>query len=105
MRIGTAAVSALKITVIPVLSINLKGTSDNTEVYPNPTNEAITIHFDPSLRGEKRVELSDNQGNMLIKKTVSEATLHLGLKDFPAGTYLLKIQQADNVVTKKVVKL
>ncbi len=102
--LGTVSTTALKITVIPVLSINPTTTADLATVYPNPTQESVTILFSSFQSDEKTIELVDNQGKMLIQKTVTAPTAHLSLKDFPAGTYLLRIQHADEVITKKVIK-
>ena len=101
---GTVSSTALKITVIPVLSVGSSALNGQVAVYPNPTDETLTIDFDGAKRGEKTVELLDVQGRSLQRRSMSSTSLQMSLKDLPAGTYYLKIRQGEGVVTKKIIK-
>jgi len=101
---GTVSNAALKITVSPVLSVGAGSILDNTAVYPNPTNESVTVRFDKSTKGEKSIELIDNQGIVLAKKAVAGIDFQLSLSEFPAGTYFLRLRQGTGSIIKKIVK-
>lgn len=95
-----------------ISSINKKGeiqTTDNsyfivadTYVYPNPTNGMITLKYD--VQTNYRITITDSRGQILMLRIVSEPITQLDLNKFPAGMYLLTIEDDLQKITKKIIK-
>ncbi len=87
-------------------SINVTGTlsnidfeSENTTVYPNPTNGVVTIQFNEEIESVKVIGLLGN-----VLKTYTN-TNSIDLSDLNSGSYIVSIvSTSGNVVTKKIVK-
>ena len=85
------------IIVDTILSIKQKTNFIN--IYPNPTNENITISID-NFNGNIQTEVYDLIGNRL--QTTNETTI--SLQDYARGIYLLKVAYGDRVEEIKVIK-
>ena len=81
----------------PSLSINESKRKIN--IYPNPTNENITILVN-NFNGNIQTELFDLIGNKL--QTTNETTI--SLRDYSKGIYILKVAYGDRVQEVKVIK-
>lgn len=78
---------------------NIDFTSENTSVYPNPTNGIVTIEFNEEIESVKVFGLL---GNVLKSYTNTNT---IDLSDLNSGNYIVSIVSANgNVVTKKIVK-
>ena len=73
--------------------------SNNINVFPNPTNENITISIE-NFNGNVQTEVYDLIGNRL--QTTNETTI--SLRDYARGIYLLKVAYGDTVEEVKVIK-
>ena len=81
----------------PSLSINESKRIIN--IYPNPTNENITISVN-NFNGNVQTEVYDLIGNRL--QTTNETTI--SLRDYSKGIYILKVAYGDRVEEVKVIK-
>jgi hypothetical protein len=68
-------------------------------IYPNPTNENITILVN-NQNGNINTEVYDLIGNRL--EITNETTL--SLRDYSKGIYILKVAYGDRVKKVKVIK-
>ena len=68
-------------------------------IYPNPTNENITITIE-NYNGKIRTEVYDLIGNKLL--ITNETTI--SLQDYARGIYLLKVAYGDKLQEVKVIK-
>jgi hypothetical protein len=73
--------------------------SNNINVFPNPTNENITISVN-NFNGNIKTEVYDLIGNRL--QTTNETTI--SLRDYARGIYLLKVAYGNRVEEVKVIK-
>ena len=73
--------------------------SNNINVFPNPTNEKITISVS-NYNGNIKTEVYDLIGHRL--QTTNETTI--SLQDYARGIYLLKVAYGDRVEEVKVIK-
>jgi plastocyanin len=85
------------IIVDTILSIKQKTNFIN--IYPNPTNENITISID-NFNGNIQTEVYDLIGNKLLN--TNETTI--SLKDYARGIYLLKVAYGNKLQEVKVIK-
>ncbi|WP_168797451.1 PQQ-dependent sugar dehydrogenase [Neolewinella litorea] len=61
-------------------------------IYPNPARERVTVEFPHAVLGTVIIRLVNGSGQTIRKwseQRVSGGRLELGVKDLPAGTYLL----------------
>ena len=73
--------------------------SNNINVFPNPTNEDITIIIN-NFNGNFQTEVFDLIGNSL--QTTEKTTI--SLRDCARGIYLLKVSYGDRTEEVKVIK-
>ena len=74
-------------------------------VYPNPSDNKFTIHFNNTISKLTKVEVF----NLLNQKVYSDEISNvddyeLFLNNLPSGTYLLKVSNGIDSVTKKIIK-
>ncbi len=81
------------------LSLNSFQKQFNYEIYPNPTNDFVTIKIPKSSELEK-IELYSLLGEFIDEYTKNT----ISLQSLPSGCYLLKIHATGGITTKKVVK-
>jgi len=72
------------------------------EVFPNPTRDELTIRH---TKETKRIILVDCFGQNLMEIIPTSSETILDLSNFPAGCYFLQSEQADQKITKRIVKL
>ena len=80
-------------------SLSIIEVYNNINVFPNPTNENITISVS-NYNGNIKTEVFDLIGNRL--QTTNETTI--SLQDYARGIYLLKVAYGDRVEEVKVIK-
>ena len=71
----------------------------NLSVYPNPTNEDITIII-KNFNGNVQTEVFDLIGNSL--QLTNKTTI--SLRDYARGIYVLNVAYGDKVEKVKVIK-
>jgi hypothetical protein len=77
------------------------------KVYPNPSNGVYTLQGRQSVDGDAEVIISDMQGRIISRQTISGRRMNetIDLKEVSTGVYLLQIRQADGKVwTERLVK-
>jgi hypothetical protein len=95
--------------MISAAGINESVKSDlNVAIYPNPVNNVMNLVINPGKSVEVLVSLIDLSGHMLINQhfnlqSETLSTLQVPVKTVPSGVYIVKIQAASNVFTRKVV--
>ena len=73
--------------------------SNQINIFPNPTNENITISIE-NFNGNIKTEVYDLIGHRL--QSTNETTI--SLQDYARGIYLLKVAYGDKVEEVKVIK-
>ena len=82
-----------------VSGTGVKNWNNSMLIFPNPTNENITISID-NFNGNIQTEVYDLIGNKL--QTSNETTI--SLRDYSKGIYILKVAYGDKVNEVKVMK-
>lgn len=85
---------------------NLLGVNENIvnkfSIYPNPTNDIVTISKNNSLE-ISAVSITDINGRV-VKEIVSNEISTINVADLNAGVYFLKVTTAEGVGTTKLIK-
>lgn len=108
---GTAniAVTAQVGKISAVCTVTVTSTTTGVEVsdtpliriYPNPTEGMLTLDFETA--GKHHITLSDATGKVLLRQTVSESPIRLDISSYPAGMYLITIDDGRKQKTVKII--
>jgi hypothetical protein len=72
-------------------------------LYPNPTTGQLRVYFTSALE-KAGIVLLDAAGHVLQQRIQSGSRLEMDISSLSAGVYILRVRQAANVFTYKVVK-
>jgi hypothetical protein len=88
-------------TTAPVVGVNLPLVS----VFPNPTMEYITIDTkDLNLNGRVEISITDQNSNVLIKKSSSKSLTDISLQKLKTGIYNVLIESDNFKESRKIIK-
>jgi len=78
------------------------------EVYPNPATEVLNVRFRMQDAGHGAIGLYTIGGMKIWEEVLDENTstgnkYEIDVSEIPAGTYFVRMQSGNNVVTKKLV--
>ncbi|MCA6066979.1 T9SS type A sorting domain-containing protein [Chryseobacterium sp. RG1] len=73
---------------------------DKLQIYPNPVRDNLYIKSD--LKSNSKVSVIDMSGKFV--KTFTGAAESYNLSDLPRGTYMIVIDDGENVIKKKIIK-
>jgi len=71
-------------------------------LYPNPTDGIFSLEFD--VPGDYVVTINNITGKVMSRQTVNNQLIHLDIGSFPAGLYLLVIDDGKRQSTIKIIK-
>jgi N-acetylneuraminic acid mutarotase len=77
--------------------------TDQLLIYPNPTNNLITIQG--GLQGKKEVEINSLSGPLILSRELRGTTHQFDLSFLQKGVYFITVRSKDFVTTKKIIKL
>ena len=74
----------------------------SAKVYPNPTDGVFTIEF--AVEATCIVSITDMAGKTLLKQTVNDKFTQIDISSFPAGVYLITINDDNGQSVTRIVK-
>jgi hypothetical protein len=74
-----------------------------TRIFPNPTNDLLTIRS--TLSGLCSIEIFSSSGRLLFNHNIEGPTLQIDLSSFQKGVYFIMVRSRDHVWTEKIIKL
>ncbi len=74
------------------------------KVYPNPTNEYLTIELKENVTSPIIVRLLDEKGVELISKQTTNNSTQIFTGDLSPGVYFLSVTVDDKHLVEKVIK-
>jgi uncharacterized delta-60 repeat protein len=77
--------------------------ADTIKLYPNPVKDVITLEG-LNVSGKTNISIISLQGSVLAKTTTTNSTYTGNIKQLPAGTYYVRIEEGKNVSTIKFMK-
>jgi Secretion system C-terminal sorting domain len=103
---GTTTVPVVRLTVLPfrVSTNEVLSDANKMEIYPNPTQNFVTLDFDLEKSTDVLVRIVNINGQTVLDKqfgiTKKERT-ELNVSHLPSGSYMMQILTADGVKTKQ----
>lgn len=74
------------------------------DIRPNPTKGLVNISLSQSLPDDLTVEIYGVNGQRLIRQIETGATqIEVSLENYPTGIYMLRLINAQHVLTRKVI--
>ena len=95
----------------PVYTINLLGTvgineinSSSILIYPNPVSNLKTISIQANINGVTQLQVVDLAGKIVLNSIVEfkSNTSEINLEGISKGTYLIKLNNSNTLLTKKI---
>jgi hypothetical protein len=92
-----------KLTVTAVSELLIPGL--DIKVFPNPTQDFITVHFSEYIEGSTYF-LYDFSGKLLENKLIHSADMEINMKNYASGQYILKLatKSLQPIQTFQIVK-
>ena len=100
---GNSELSSLEIDIIPLGIDDMVKTNDIL-IYPNPSKRLINISLNTSLRHDLTITVNSLSGKLIYTTQMKsqEKQMTIDLKELPAGSYLMSLENAD---IKKMFKI
>jgi phosphatidylserine/phosphatidylglycerophosphate/cardiolipin synthase-like enzyme len=97
-----------KLSFCPAAVNNIADNASRLDVFPNPFNGSTTINYTPVTDGKVTIEVFNVMGQKI--STLVNGPLLAGQHVFTfngpgAGVYILRIQEGDNTIVKKLVSV
>lgn len=74
-------------------------------IYPNPTNDNITISMDKNMENASHFDIYDVYGKLLKSGNIEQAQTTVSLNELAAGIYFIQIANERNIIfSSKIVK-
>jgi hypothetical protein len=76
-------------------------------IYPNPTQNGVTVNYDSSVQGKVKIELTDILGRLIYTSFIYEpvGNHHIPMNGLSSGMYLITISSGNESIYKvKIVK-
>jgi hypothetical protein len=74
------------------------------QIYPNPTNTAITINLQ-TFTINKTLVVTDVFGKEIYHETLSDINSVIDVSSYAQGVYFITIKGQDNIITEKFIKM
>ena len=72
-------------------------------ITPNPATDFVTLAMDKLTSTNSLIQFFDASGNRVFTKTTNQSLIHINTSRFARGLYLIKITNADQVATQKLI--
>ncbi|PHI19294.1 hypothetical protein CEQ90_13865 [Lewinellaceae bacterium SD302] len=81
------------------------GELEELRIYPNPGKGVFTVTWSDVGLGQADLSVSSLTGNILAEQTIDVVAgrISADLSDYPAGTYLLRLQLPGGLSTRKII--
>lgn len=103
----TQAAQAAQVKYNTVGIDNLNNSNENIFVFPNPSNNFVTVQLNAGNSSQALLELFDAHGKLVYSqnKTLiprNNIQVHINTNRFDTGVYLLKVTSANKTTTTKI---
>jgi hypothetical protein len=74
---------------------------DDVNIFPTPVKTMLYINGLIEVNTDERIEVMNQEGNVVIESTINQATPSVDVSGLPAGIYFIRIQGT----TKRFIKI
>ena len=74
------------------------------KVYPNPSQDLITIDLPGELENDVNITVLDSQGKQVKTQSINAINNTLNISNLQTGVYLIQIEHEDSRIVKRFVK-
>jgi len=74
------------------------------KIYPNPSNDVVTIDLPSALDNNVNITVTDTQGKKIKTKVLNAEKNTLDVSSLQTGVYLIQISHNDSRIVKRFVK-
>jgi hypothetical protein len=86
-----------------VLSVNeAKTKSPEIAIYPNPANTWLNVQVD-GMKGHIAIEILDINGRVVLQHASTHSLTTLDLTPLKSGIYILRVNDGESLITKKLI--
>ena len=86
-----------------LLPLSLVDTDQEIKIWPNPSKDVVTIDFKTSTK--RSVKLLNLNGKVMNAVSSDDFHIEMNVENLPSGVYLIKVQNATNAWTMKMIKM
>jgi hypothetical protein len=88
-----------------IVVVDFLNADDGLKIYPNPTNDLVTIDFLEQLSPQSTlVSLTNVYGQqILINQNISKNQIKVNLSELPSGIYFIGITLGEKTIERKIV--
>ncbi|MBV6655367.1 MAG: T9SS type A sorting domain-containing protein, partial [Mameliella sp.] len=88
-----------------VVNTTEEGVTNTLSLFPNPTQNEVTLQLDQAVEGEANVMLFNLQGQILqqTRFPIGARQMRMETTALPSGIYMVSLQTAKGQLTKKLV--
>ena len=108
LKLATPEQGLVPWSVQTVTEVSQNVVIEELTVSPNPAHEVLMVKWQSSYRGEVLVEIADVAGKrvnyFLPQKTTDSFKQQIVVRDVPAGTYFLRVQEGQKTYVKKWIR-
>ncbi|MCF8373157.1 MAG: T9SS type A sorting domain-containing protein [Bacteroidales bacterium] len=89
------------------ISIETYKSSDNIDIYPNPTEEILNIKLSDKIKGSTEIVVNSVAGKRVKSQLLkaSDGEIRIDIKDLRPGVYIVQLINGTNCISKKFIKL
>ena len=107
-RTGTIVVESETLLVVQPIDFKLTGINDfgnsSITVYPNPTNDILTVSTSPTQIGSN-YQVVDWTGRIILNGVISETNQNIDLHSLSSGAYFFSVNGETVTFSEKIIKL
>lgn len=91
-----------EISIVLELGESLMGI--DLQVYPNPTNNFLTLNLEKNELSNLSFQMFDANGKVIESKKITSPTETICMENLPSAMYFLKITNSKEIKTYKIIK-
>jgi hypothetical protein len=104
---GETGTYLLDLSISRTLTTGIQGNEvvDLITLYPNPTNEYVTIDLQSFNKKINQINVLNLQGQLIaiVDDIKNKERVMISLSDYPSGIYFIQIQLTNGILTKKLI--
>lgn len=102
---GAGGLAAGTFVISALVSVNAPISQLEFSLAPNPASESVRLAFGTGLNSDASVTITDISGRTLRSFVLATGVINreLDIRNLPSGTYLLSVQNAEGIATKKLI--